>query len=259
MRGSGVLRAVLGLGLWAAVGLMLTGCEDDSHTDRIAGTGNLTLRGNFVSVGEARPAAAVSGARLYLDDTDVDVTADANGRFEIKGLPAGTYLAFFEHDGVKARLEIVVKEGYTLELRNIKVYEDGTLDAQVIYHPLVGKPVGNPIDLEGKWIVSLVFSARAAVATDLPMLLEQSGETLSGVLGHDALPGGMPSYNLNGSIKGNDVTLSGTEFVYLPLALSSIALTGSANDDGTYMSGNWTGSSDAGTWTARRVDQFPVD
>lgn len=264
MKRSWTMTAVLAL--LAAGAMLFAGCEDKDHNTRdIAGTGNSVVKGNIVEFGVDAPAAAVAGARVYLKGTDIEAEVGEDGTFLFTNVPAGTYEVVFEYGGFVGVLEITVEDGMEVEIRDVTVYEDGTVDATIIIHR-----GGGTVNVAGVWDFTWqgpgaeIEVAPTALVDypDMVMTLQQNGHALTGTL----LEGGMTviepptltleaavrslGYDLTGSIDNRNLNLTGTYMAVTVNGVGPLNLVGQVNSAGDYMSGTWSQLEQSGTWTA---------
>ncbi len=130
MRIQGFLIVAVG-----AIAMSLSGCGGGD--DEAAGPS--TIYGNVL------PARAVTVA---LQNTDFIATSLADGVFIITGVPAGTYQAVFTAGTSSSTMQIEVPGDSTIELRNVRLSDDGTAAAESVSVASVGS---GSADIGGIW------------------------------------------------------------------------------------------------------------
>ena len=136
-----------------------------------------------------------------------------------------------------------------VEVRNIVMNDDGTVEAQIIVRPLGADEEEEATNVAGNYIFSRVLDAPGNGFVDRPMTLQQDGSTLTGIIGDMIITVASYTYDLAGSIDGETVTLVGTRVYAVLIVEPDLNLTGTANANGT-ITGTWEEGGNTGTWTA---------
>ena len=162
-RGLVLSAAVLAAALWTAA------CGSDSPT--ASSTGGVAVQGVVVgdsataSVADARPTQASQPHKVTVKVAGTTITVDvnANGTFQINGIPSGTFTLVFLVDGVEVgRVEVSAGDGATVKVVvQVKGSDLNVIDIEVedddnnggtpsgASCSVNGGTVGHSIELEG--------------------------------------------------------------------------------------------------------------
>ncbi|NQT94777.1 MAG: carboxypeptidase-like regulatory domain-containing protein [Lentisphaerae bacterium] len=107
------------VGILAVAGVLaMSGCDMETGS---------TIQGNVLDVKGPARAAGVAGVSVSLEGTDFVTTTDADGKFEIVGVPEGEYVLVISLGDAKGAYPIKVDGGVVVQLENLRVADDGTV------------------------------------------------------------------------------------------------------------------------------------